>query len=63
MGSQDYPATGAGYYDSPLAISRGSGHSTAVVVLGFNASNFNPVYGNSSTVTPDSCSVKFFIRY
>lgn len=27
------------------------------------ASNINPIYGNSSTVTPDSCSVKFFIRY
>ena len=27
------------------------------------ASNVNSIYGNSSTVTPDSCSVKFFIRY
>ena len=27
------------------------------------ASNINSIYGNSSTVTPDSCSVKFFIRY
>lgn len=63
MASQSYPATGAGYYDSPVATSRGSGYSTAAIVIGFNASNFNSIYGNSSTVTPDFCSVKFFIRY
>lgn len=27
------------------------------------ASSIDSIYGNSSTVTPDSCSVKFFIRY
>ena len=63
MGSQNYPANGAGYYKLPQAAGKSSGGASAVAVLGFNASNYNPIYGNSTTVTPDSCSVKFFIRY
>lgn len=29
----------------------------------FNASNVSSIYGNSDTVTPESLSCKFFIRY
>lgn len=29
----------------------------------FNTSNVSSIYGNSDTVTPESLSCKFFIRY
>ena len=40
---------------------RGSGH--AVGNLTFNASNNNPIYGNSDTVTPLTYTVRAFICY
>lgn len=62
MGSQDYPANGAGYYKLPAHATRGSGYNTAVAVLGFNASNSNPIYGNSTTVQQEQIQYPYFIQ-
>lgn len=40
-------------------VGNGHGH----VWLKFNASGANPIYGRSTTVTPESYSCKFFIKF
>ena len=42
-----------------------AGNNTYTYCSGFNfnASNVSSIYGNSDTVTPESLSCKFFIRY
>ena len=41
----------------------GSGGSSGQYVLQINASWSNTIYGNSSTVTPESLRVQFFIKF
>ena len=43
----------------------GSGYSDATTgyLINFDASRSNPIYGSSETVTPESLSTKFFIKF
>lgn len=45
------------------ALLRGANSYTYCSGFNFNASNISSIYGNSDTVTPESLSCKFFIRY
>lgn len=38
-------------------------NTTHIASLSLDASNSNDIYDNSSTVTPESLSTKFFIKY
>ena len=38
-------------------------NTTKIASLSLDASNSNDIYDNSSTVTPESLSTKFFIKY
>lgn len=42
---------------------KGAGGTNNSYNLTFDASNSNIIYGNSSTVTPESLTTKFFIKY
>ena len=37
--------------------------SGSVDYINFSATKSNIVYGNSDTITPKSCSVKYFIKF
>ena len=41
----------------------GSGTTRYLRQIGFDASNSNTIYGNSLTVTPESCTTVFLIKY
>ena len=47
------------YPDITNFVGNGHGH----VLLKFNASGANPIYGMSATVTPKSRECKYFIKY
>ena len=40
-----------------------SGSITNYSTINYNASLSNPIYGSSETVTPESLSTKFFIKF
>lgn len=58
------PSVGALYsrngWNESIGNARGTGTYTHIYL---DLSLSNPIYGNSETVTPESMSCKFFIRY
>ena len=60
--SEDGGCSGAFKYSSKHLNGVNAG-SSKLYYVDFNASYSNPVYGNSTTVTPESLSTRWFIKF